>query len=116
MHELSIAENICDVAKTHLRSGQKLRSIHLCCGIFSGVVKSSLDFCFDLTASRLGLEGVTLVVETPTAKGICSDCGETTEVEEMWTPCKKCGYVPLSVEGGRELRITKIEIEEVDDV
>lgn len=116
MHELSIAENICDVAKSHLETGQRLKTIHLRCGIFSGVVKSSLDFCFDLAASGLGLKGVTLIIETPTAWGICSECGETTEMKEMWTPCKKCGYVPLSVEGGKELSITKIEVEEVENV
>ena len=116
MHELSIAENICHVAKSHLRDGQRLKTIHLQCGVFSGVVKSSLDFCFELTASRKGLEGAVLEVESPTATGTCSECGATTSLDNMWTPCKKCGYAPLSVEGGRELRITRIEVEEVDDV
>jgi hydrogenase nickel incorporation protein HypA/HybF len=116
MHELSIAENICEVARSHLSGGQRLKTVHLRLGLFSGVVESSLEFCFSLTAARHGLEGAVLCVETPAAAGTCSACGETTEMESMWTVCKKCGYAPLSVEGARDLRITRIEVEEVDDV
>ena len=113
MHELSIAENICDVALSHLKSGQRLTTIHLLCGPFSGVEKRALDFCFELTASHKGLVGAILHIETPSAPGRCSMCGTVTEVENMLTACKNCGHAPLTVEGGRELRITSIEVEEV---
>jgi hydrogenase nickel incorporation protein HypA/HybF len=113
MHELSIAENICDVALAHVTPGHRLTKIRVTCGPFSGVVAAALDFCFEITAKHKGATGAVLEIETPAAAGCCSRCGVVTEVTNIWTACKACGHAPLTVEGGRELRITNIEVEEV---
>ena len=116
MHELSIAEEILTTAKSHIHDGRKLRTVNVSLGPFSGVEKDALLFCFDLAAKHFDLEGAALVIEQLTASGICSACGKPGEVDSMWSPCEYCGHTPMTVEGGRELRITALEIEEEDHV
>lgn len=116
MHELSIAEEILTTAKTHIHSGRRLLKVNVALGPFSGVERESLEFCFALAANHFGLEGAALIVEQLTAEGTCSSCDKTGTVADMWSPCAHCGYTPMTVEGGRELRITQLEIEEEEDV
>jgi hydrogenase nickel incorporation protein HypA/HybF len=116
MHELSIAEEILTVAKSHSSLTRRIKKIEVALGPFAGVVQDSLEFCFDLAAKRFELEGVKLVVNSLSAVGVCSACGVSQTVSSMWTECDRCGHSPLTVDGGRELIITKLEVEEDDDV
>jgi hydrogenase nickel insertion protein HypA len=116
MHELSIAEEILTVAKSHSGPGRRVKKIAVVIGPFAGVVRESLEFCFDLAAKHFGLEGTRLSIEELTAVGVCSACGETGEVDSMWTECGGCGHSPMTVDGGKELRITQLEIEEAENV
>lgn len=116
MHELAIAEEILTTAKTHIHSGRRLKRVNVALGPFSGVERESLEFCFELAAKHFGLEGAALVIEQLTAEGVCSSCGKSGEVASMWSPCVHCGHTPMTVDGGRELRITQLEIEEEEDV
>ncbi len=115
MHELSIAEEILKVAASHSGLRRRVKKIELALGPFAGVVQDSLEFCFSLAAKSFGLDGVELRVESLTAQGTCSACGASQTVSSMWTECSECGHSPLTVEGGRELTITSLEIEEEDD-
>ena len=116
MHELAIAEEILTTAKSHITGRRRLKKVNVALGPFSGVEREALEFCFELAAKHFGLEGAALEIEQLTAEGVCSACGGACEVASMWSACTHCGHTPMTVEGGREMRITQLEIEEDDDV
>ena len=116
MHELSIAEEILTTAKAHDGPNRRIARIEVALGPFSGVVRESLEFCFELAAKHFGMEGTELKIEQLTAEATCPACGIDTRVDSMWTVCAACGHSPLTVEGGRELRIDRLIIEEEEHV
>ena len=116
MHELSIAEDILTTAKSHSREGTRVTHIRVALGPFSGVVRESLEFCFGLAAGHFGMDGAQLEIEQLSAPGICPACSTAAQVDSMWTACAACGHSPLTVEGGRELIIRQLVIEEDDNV
>ncbi len=116
MHELSLAYNICNTASAHVGPGQKLKTIIVECGPLSGVVPESLEFGFSIAAAESNLDGVKLELRLLKARATCPACGERFDIDSMWTTCIRCGHAPLTVEGGRELMIKEIQVEEENDV
>lgn len=116
MHELAISRNILDVAKTHMADGQRLKKVVVECGPFSGIVTEALDFCFAVTAEHMGCRGAALEIHQLETGTVCPACGARSSVKSMWASCDQCGHAPLTAQGGRELRVTMIEVEEVRDV
>ena len=116
MHDLAIAEEILTTAQSYQGQGRRVTRIDVCIGPFSGVVRESLEFCFDLAAEHFGMKGTQLSIEQLTAEATCPACGVDTQVDGMWTVCTACGHSPLTVEGGRELRINRLIIEEEEHV
>jgi len=45
----------------------------------------------------------------------CLECGETTLIEEPRFACAGCNGVELELITGRELSVTSIEVDEVED-
>ena len=116
MHELSIAEEILTTAKSHGGPGRRITRIEVAIGPFSGVVRESLEFCFELAAKHFGMENAKLSIAQLTAEATCPACGNNSRVDNMWTVCAACGHSPLTVKGGRELRVDRLTIEEDEHV
>ncbi len=114
MHELSLAENICDIALAHTPKGQRIMTIVVECGPLSGVVPESLNFCFSFVAPQKGLKDTTLDLHQLSASADCPACSATQEVETMWAACTQCGHTPLTVKGGREFRVKEVEVAKVE--
>ena len=113
MHELSISQAICSTAKSHAGEGQRIKRIVVEYGPFCGIVPESLDYCFSITAEQMGLDDARLELRVLSAKATCQGCNARFDVESMWESCQSCGYFPVTVEGGRELRVSELEVEEV---
>lgn len=116
MHELALSQQICRVARDHMGAGQRLVKVIVECGPMSGVVPEALEHCFPIAASASGLDGARLELVRLKAAAVCSGCGIGVEVESMWQVCPDCGYGPLTVHDGRELRVVELEVKEPDDV
>ena len=78
MHELSIAQNLIEMAETAARDAgaAKVTELHLRLGRMSGVVKESLLFCFDVATEGTLLEGATLEIEDIPIVVYCPTCQE----------------------------------------
>lgn len=113
MHELSISQAICSTAKSLASEDQRIKRIVVEYGPFCGVVPESLDYCFSIIAEQMGLAGASLELRILSAKATCQACNARFIVESMWEPCRSCGHFPVTVEGGRDLRVMQIEVEEV---
>jgi hydrogenase nickel incorporation protein HypA/HybF len=51
-------------------------------------------------------------IKQPKATCQCGSCGTRSEVDDWFSDCPKCGSAEVTVEGGRELLLQSIEIED----
>ncbi len=116
MHELSIAQNIVEIASQHLRDLGTVRveSIRLKIGALSCVHRESLLFSFDLVAADSPLAGARLEIETLPIMIFCSTCNTTRELPSIQSfRCPQCGTPSADIRQGRELDIDSIECTEL---
>ena len=113
MHELSLAQRICEIVADHLGPGQRVLKVVVECGPLSGVVPEALAYCFPIAAEAAKLEGAALDLRRLTAQGSCPSCAACFEVDQPWAQCPQCEHAPVTVDGGTEFRLKEIEIDDV---
>ena len=112
MHELALSQNILEAVRSHVGDGRRLTKVVVECDVGLGIVESSLDYCFSITAKHMGFDGAELEVHLVKAEATCQACGKKSTVDSLWALCPDCGHAPLTVHTGRELRIAHIEVQE----
>jgi hydrogenase nickel incorporation protein HypA/HybF len=115
MHELSIVEALIDQVGQELeRAGQQGRvlRLELSIGRLSGVHGESLRFAFGLLAPGTQVEDAEIVIKEPKAACHCRACNTQTEIDDLVIQCPRCASSEISIEGGRELMLQSIEIED----
>lgn len=115
MHELSIAEALIEqVGRELKRAGQSgpVVRVELSVGRLSGVNADALRFAFDLLAPGTLVEGAALAITEPPARCCCRICRAETEIDELVFRCPRCESHEVTIEGGRELLLECIEVEE----
>ena len=115
MHELSIVEALIDQVGQELeRAGQpgRVLRVELSIGRLSGVHGESVRFAFGLLAPGTRVEGAEIVIQEPKAVCQCRACHAQTEIDDLVVQCPRCASNDISIEGGRELMLQSIEIEE----
>ena len=118
MHELSIVEALIEqVEKEVDRSGHhgRVAKLDLTIGRLSGVSCDSIRFAFELLSPSTIVEGASVHIDEPSAECVCGVCGRRTEIRELLAQCPDCGSSDIVIEGGRDLLLESIELEEVDD-
>jgi hydrogenase nickel incorporation protein HypA/HybF len=116
MHELSIVEALIDQVGQELdRLGQRGRvlRLELSIGRLSGVYCESVRFAFGLLAPGTVVDSAEIVIHEPKAACQCRACGVRTEIDDLVIQCPPCGSDDISIEGGRELLLQSMEIEDV---
>ena len=115
MHELSIVETLIEqVVKEIDRSGHDGHVVQLdiTIGRLSGVNVDSIRFAFELLSPDTVLENANLCIAEPKAVCCCQACGAKTEVDELVQGCPACGDHNFTYEGGQDLMLDSIELEE----
>ena len=111
MHELSITQNIVDIAlKT--AENRRVTAITVVLGDLSGVVEDSVRFCFGAVTENTNAAGAVLSFQRVPAKVQCTGCSSEFELAEGEWECPRCGGVGGHVVQGRECYIDSIEVEE----
>jgi hydrogenase nickel incorporation protein HypA/HybF len=113
MHELSLARGILDVAlRAAERSGaERILTVYVKVGAFSGVVPSYLDECFTLLAKETSAGAAKLVVEEIPVTVRCRSCGAESTVARRGTCCPQCGSGDIAMLTGRECYVDRLEAE-----
>jgi len=115
MHELSIVEALIEQVQQELDAaghhGRVLR-LDLTIGRLSGVCCDSIRFAFELLAPDTPLADAELHITEPKATCRCRDCRAAVEIDEFPVCCPQCGSREIVVDGGRELLLESIEIED----
>jgi hydrogenase nickel incorporation protein HypA/HybF len=117
MHEMGIALEIIDIATASIPpdlEGARVARVHLAVGKLSAIVPDSLRFCFSIATKDTALEGAELVIDTRPVVAVCKACGHRQAIERPIFTCQACESGDLTLESGRELDITSIEIAEED--
>jgi hydrogenase nickel incorporation protein HypA/HybF len=115
MHELSIVEALIEqVHREMRRSGVegKVVKLELSIGRLSGVHVDSVRFAFDLLSPETVLAGAEIAVHETKPTCRCNDCGKLTEVNDIVFHCPQCASEKIVIEGGRELLLQTINVDE----
>jgi hydrogenase nickel incorporation protein HypA/HybF len=115
MHELSIVDALIEQVQHEVdRSGQRGRIVRLelIVGRLAGVCCDSIVFAFELLSAGTPLEQAELQITEPKAASRCRTCNACVEIDEIAIKCPECGSTEVTMEGGRELLLQSIEIEE----
>jgi hydrogenase nickel incorporation protein HypA/HybF len=115
MHELAIVEALIDQVGQELdRAGQpgRVLRVELSIGRLSGVLGESVRFAFGLLTPGTRVEGAELVIREPKAVCNCRACHAQSEIDDLVVECPRCASTDIIIEGGRDLLLQSIEIEE----
>jgi hydrogenase nickel incorporation protein HypA/HybF len=115
MHELAIADALIEQVKREVvRAGQKgrVRRVELTVGRLTGVHCESLRFALELLSAGTLVEKAEVAITEPRAVCRCDYCHRITPIDEMSLLCPECGSSDVVIEGGRDLILESIELEE----
>lgn len=113
MHELSVTQNIVEIAvERAVQEGfNKVKSVSLEIGKMSGVMPEAVEFCYDLVTKGTIAEGSQLNIEIKEAVGYCKECRIRFNSEYMFYLCPECEGVDIEFISGKELKIKDMEVE-----
>ena len=111
MHEVSLGEAILDAVERRA-AGRKVRRVKVRVGTLHRVVGPALDQGFMMVSEGSVAEGAVLEMVTMPVTVTCRSCGEHHHSEEMAFECLACGSPEVSYEGGEELILESLELED----
>ncbi len=119
MHEFGLISEMAALAEREMLaagSTAPASRLTLIVGKFSGASPEALRTAFELVAPTTQyLHQAELVIEEPWPVCRCRDCGAATEVERYVFQCPTCGGDNFDLEGGDDLRLDSIDIDDDND-
>jgi len=116
MHELSLSQGIVARTVARLRelglSMSAVRTIRIRVGDLSGVDAEALLDCLREMLPASGLPDASAELVREKARVICPSCGELEASSPFRLACPRCGAVPERVEGGRDITVESVEVED----
>jgi hydrogenase nickel incorporation protein HypA/HybF len=113
MHEMGIAIQIIDIAKSSIPEnlkGEPVERVNIAVGKLSAIVPSSLKFCFDIAIKETPLEGAELHIEELPVTLQFKKCNNKWTADQPVFQCNKCQHTNVEMLSGRELDIVSIEL------
>lgn len=102
-----------EVAHASLRG--PVIGLELAIGRLSGVHVDSLRFAFELLSPGTIAAGAELRIAQPRPRVLCQACGVQSEIDQIELECPVCGSPLISIEGGTELLLQSIELQDESD-
>ena len=118
MHEMSIVQTLLEQIEAEVcRSGHtgRVLKVELVVGRLSGVHVDALRFAFQLLSPGTLAEQAALEIAQPAAELVCGQCGQRCAIEELESVCPACGSAQVVIEGGRQLLLQSIELEDENE-
>lgn len=115
VHEVAIAEALLEeVEREAAAAGAcgRVERLRVTVGRLSGVYPEALRFAFEALSAGTRAAGAELEIREVPAFLRCQRCGERTVAEDLFSHCARCGSAEVAVEGGQELLLDSIEVEE----
>lgn len=115
MHEVALVESLLESVHEQLRDAGvvgRVRRLDVVIGPLSGVVPEAFRFAFEVLSPESLGPNCELVIHTTPARCRCHSCGVVSEIVEITHVCPACGSQEIRLEGGRELLLQAIEVDE----
>lgn len=113
MHELSITEQIAEIAVRHGEKNQakQVTDLYLVIGELSTVIDDSVQFYWDLITDQTICKGAKLHFNRVPALFLCLDCNQEYQLSQgELTPCPHCGSTRMDILQGKEFHLESINI------
>lgn len=114
MHEMSIAQSVLELVADHVPADRRpdVRVVRVRVGSLSGVVPESLEFCFEACVADTPLAGARIEIQRQPIRLSCDSCRGCFSVREPRFRCPGCGEPAVHLEGGSELEVAEVELDE----
>lgn len=115
MHEMSIVQALIEQVEAEVeKSGEKGRvtRLDLVIGRLSGVHADSIRFAYEFLSKDSILDGAELRISEPSAYLACHACDHREPISDLEMHCPDCGSGDVVIEGGRDLVLQSIELED----
>jgi len=113
MHELTITEQIADIAIRHgeENAAEKITDLYLVIGELSTVIDDSVKFYWDLITEDTICAGAKLHFQRIPALFHCLECGEEYQlVDGDLAPCPHCQSSKMEILQGKQFHLDSINI------
>ena len=113
MHELTITEQIADIAIRHgeENTAEKITDLYLVIGELSTVIDESVQFYWDLITEDTICAGAKLHFKRIPAIFLCLECGKEYHlVDGDLTPCPHCHSSKMEILQGKQFHLDSINI------
>ena len=113
MHELSITQNLLEIALRHAEgaSARRITRLNLVVGELASIVDDSVQFYWDIVAQGTIAEGAQLYFERVPGALRCFSCDHTFPLDGLDFACPLCGGKQVAAAGGDEFRLESIEVD-----
>jgi hydrogenase nickel incorporation protein HypA/HybF len=115
MHEVAIADALIEQVEQEVRRAGatgRVTRLELSIGRVSGVSVDALRFALELMAAGTIVESARVDIRQPKALCCCSACGARSEIDDLQTRCPRCASLDVVLEGGRDMLLESIELED----
>ena len=112
---MSIVQALIEQVEAEVeKSGEKGRvmGLDLVIGRLSGVHADSIRFAYEVLSQDSILDGAELRISEPNACLACHACDHREPISDLEMHCPTCGSGDIVIEGGRDLVLQSIELEE----
>ena len=113
MHELSITENILEIALRHAESNNATRitNLHLVIGQMASIVDDSVQFYWDIIAKDTIAAGARLEFKRIPAEFLCQNCSQRYYPSDDDFSCPNCNCLEVKLVSGDQFFLEAIDIE-----
>jgi hydrogenase nickel incorporation protein HypA/HybF len=113
MHELSITENILEIALRHAKqaNAKKINTIYLAIGDLASIVDDSVQFYWDIVAKDTIAERAALNFKRIPTTLQCQECSLRFSPNEDDFSCPDCNSHKIKVVSGNEFYLDAIDVE-----
>ena len=115
MHEYSLVQELITLARTELRScdqSGRVLGMTVTVGPLSGASPEAMEMAFTMLVAGTDWEGARLAIDRTHPVCRCRECGQETEISEYVFACPTCDGLDFTINGGDELQLTSIDIED----
>jgi hydrogenase nickel incorporation protein HypA/HybF len=113
VHELGLCEGILEAVERRA-AGRRVTRVRVRVGAQHRVVSSAFDQSFALVSQGTVADGAAVDLVVVPVSVTCLDCGHEAEAADPLAACPACGGLDLETEGGDELILEAIQLEEAN--
>jgi hydrogenase nickel incorporation protein HypA/HybF len=113
MHELTVTENILEIALRHAASAQarKITSLYLVIGQLSSIIDDSVQFYWDIISKGTLAAGASLYFQRIAVEMACQKCNHHYSPPGEDFACPECGSTIVKPLAGEEFYLEAIDVE-----